>query len=122
MIAPDSRVTRYIAAAAPERRPALESLRALCRTELEGFVEELRYGMPGYARTPGADVEVGFASQKRYLSLYITRTDVMDVFRDALVGLDLGKGCIRYRRPDQLDVDVIRRMLHRTATTDGPVC
>ena len=122
MIAPDSRVTEYIAAAHPNRRAALELLRTLCRTELDGFVEELRYGMPGYARIPGADVEVGFASQKRYLSLYVTRRDVMDAFRDALVGLDLGKGCIRYRRPEQLDADVIRRILRRTAATTGPVC
>jgi uncharacterized protein YdhG (YjbR/CyaY superfamily) len=122
VITPDLRVTDYIADARPDRRAALEMLRALCRTELDGFVEELRYGMPGYVRTPGGDVEIGFASQKRYLSLYVTRTDVMDAFRDVLVGLDVGKGCIRYRRPEQLDADVIRQVLRRTAATTGPVC
>ncbi len=122
MIAPDDRVTEYIAAARPDRRAALGTLRRLCRSELTGFVEELRYGMPGYARTPGADVEIGFASQKRYLSLYVTRTDVMEAFREDLVGLDLAKGCIRYRRSDQLDDGIIRRILRQTASSIGPVC
>jgi uncharacterized protein YdhG (YjbR/CyaY superfamily) len=67
-------------------------------------------------------VEVAFASQKNYISLYILRTDVVATHRDRLTGLDVGKSCIRFRKPDQLDDEVVRSMLRGTAAAAGPVC
>ncbi len=116
----DARVEAYIEAATASRRPALATIRELCRTHLTGFTETLRYGMPGYVRDDV--VEVGFASQKQYISLYILRTDVLDAHRAMLAGLSLGKGCVRYRRPEQLDVSVVRDMLAMTASSRGRVC
>lgn len=49
--------------------------------------------MPGY--TTNGVVEVGFASQKQYISLYILKEDVVQVNRAALQGLSVGKYCIR---------------------------
>ena len=46
----------------------------------------------------------------------------MGAHRDRLAGLSVGKGCIRYRRPEQLDLDVVRSILDMTATTTGPIC
>jgi hypothetical protein len=46
----------------------------------------------------------------------------MAAHRDRLTGLDVGKGCIRYRRTDQIDVDVVRSILAMTASTRGPIC
>jgi hypothetical protein len=112
VITGDDRVAAYIAATAATRRPALEAIRDLCRTHLTG--------MPGYVRDDV--VEVGFADQKRYISLYILRTDVLAAHRAALAGLSLGKGCVRYGRPDQLDASVVRDMLVMTAGSRGPVC
>jgi hypothetical protein len=84
----------------------------------------MRYGMPGYRRGPAAEGEgeIGFAAQKQYLSFYVVRTDVIAVHRDRLTGLSVGKGCIRYRRPEQTDPDVVRSTLQMTAATPGPVC
>ena len=120
MITGDDRVAAYIAATAATRRPALEAIRDLCRTHLTGFTETLRYGMPGYVRDDV--VADGFADQKRYISLYILRTDVLAAHRAALAGLSLGKGCVRYGHPDQLDASVVRDMLVMTAGSRGPVC
>lgn len=36
--------------------------------------------------------------------------------RDRQAGLSLGKTCIRYRRPDQVDLAVVMSMLAQTAT------
>ena len=120
-----SSVDEYLETAEPARRAMLEQLRAACRLRLVGFAEVMRYGMPGYERD-GA-VEVGFASQRQYLSLYVTRTDVIDAFRPELRAAlpskgAIGKGCIRYRRPDQLDLELVGRMLDATAASRGPVC
>jgi hypothetical protein len=47
---------------------------------------------------------------------------VLDAHRRDLAGLDLGKGCIRYRRPDQIDWDVVARLLTETRERPGDIC
>lgn len=80
----------------------------------------MAYRMPSYSRD--GTVEVAFASQKQYVSLYILRTDVLDAHRERFDHLDVGKGCIRYRNPDQVDEVVVRAMLRATASSTGRVC
>jgi uncharacterized protein YdhG (YjbR/CyaY superfamily) len=117
-------VDAYLEQVTGLRRDAAVRLRELCLEHLPGFTEGMAYGMPGYWRGPVAEGEgeICFAAQKQYLSLYVLRADVMDAHRDRLAGLSLGKGCVRYRRPDQLDEDVVRSMLDMTAATRGPIC
>lgn len=115
-------VDAYLQAVPEGRREALAAIRDACRAGLPDFTEVMRYGMPGYVRVGAEDVEVGFAQQKNYFVLYILRTDVMARHRDRLSGLSVGKGAIRYRRPEQLDLDVVHLMLRDTAGSAGPVC
>ena len=67
---------------------------------------------------------MGFASQKHFIALYILRTDVMRSHRYLLniPGVTLGKGCIRYSRPEKIDFSVVERMLKATAESEGEVC
>jgi uncharacterized protein YdhG (YjbR/CyaY superfamily) len=80
------------------------------------------YGGPGYSRN--GVVEVGFASQKNINGLYILRTDVMNTHKDLLKGkgVSLGKGCIRYSKPERIDFGVVESMLRATEKSDGPIC
>ena len=98
----------------------LSELREVCRTMLPGFAESMSYGMPAYSRDGVA--EVAWASQKRYISLYVMRADVIAAHRELLAGLDVGKGCIRYRSPAAVDFTVVRSMLTAVAASRGPVC
>ncbi|WP_216215897.1 iron chaperone [Amycolatopsis aidingensis] len=113
-------VDEYLARVPEERREALARLRSLCREELPGFTERMAYGMPSYQRDGTTDV--GFASQKQYISIYLLRTDVLAAHADRLAGADRGKGCLRYRRPDAIDFELLRSMLRATAATRGEVC
>jgi uncharacterized protein YdhG (YjbR/CyaY superfamily) len=122
MAEPNPDVDAYVEQAPENRREGLRLLRDLCREHLPGFTEIVRYRMPGYVRKQDAEGEIGFAAQRHHLSFYVTRTDVMAAHRDRLTGLDVGKGCIRYRRTDQVDVDVVRSILEMTASTRGPIC
>src|SRR5215831_18851333 len=106
-------VDTYIEEAPAERRPALTRLRNLCRQELKGFEERMFYGMPGYARR--GDLEVGFASQRNYIALYILRQDALASQRPALSGLSVGKGCIRYAQPEKINYPVVRKCWPRRA-------
>ena len=112
-------VDAYIAEAPEERRVMLELLRRLCREELRGYDEVMRYGMPGYERD-GA-VEIGFASQKRYVSFYVLRQAALDANRDRLAGLSVGKGCVRFRRAGDVEEDTVRALLAATVADDGSI-
>ena len=115
-------VTAYLREVPPERKAALTKLRDLCRAELTDFEEAMEYGGPTYSR--GGEVEVGFASQKNFIGLYILRTDVMKTHKDQLKGkgVSIGKGAIRYPKPERIDFKVVESMLRATDESTGPVC
>ncbi|MER8230878.1 DUF1801 domain-containing protein [Streptomyces sp. NPDC094049] len=117
---PVTDVDGYLAGVGGDRAPALARLRELCRSELTGFTETLAYGMPAYTRDGTA--EVAFANQKQYVSLYLMRPDVVGAFAERLAGQDMGKGCIRFRRPAAIDYDLVRELLAAVARTPGTVC
>jgi hypothetical protein len=50
----------------------------------QGYEECLEYGMPVYKKD--GTVEIAFASQKQYISLYVLKKEVVDEFRSALAG------------------------------------
>jgi uncharacterized protein YdhG (YjbR/CyaY superfamily) len=114
-------VDAYLQEVPKERLEALEKLRGLCLEFLTGYEESMEYGMPSYKRT-GGEVEVAFASQKQYISLYILRQEVMDKFRKSLTGLKLGKGCIRYTKPEKIDFDIVQQLLAESAQSDSKIC
>jgi uncharacterized protein YdhG (YjbR/CyaY superfamily) len=114
-------VDDYLREVPEERQAALARLRALCQQTLTGYEEGMYYGMPSY-RPAGGEPEVGFASQKNYISLYILKGAVLDRYRDALKGLSLGKGCIRYSKPEKIDFELVRRLLADSLASDAEVC
>ena len=115
-------VTAYLKEVPAERKPALAKLRDLCRAELTDFEEAMEYGGPTYSRN--GEVEVGFASQKNFIGLYILRTDVMNAYKEQLKGkgVSIGKGAIRYSKPERIDFKVVESMLRATQESTGPVC
>ena len=120
MPTPAPEVTTYIDRSPEARKDALSALRTLALETLDGFEEGMDYGMPSYKRD--GEIEIGFASQKRYISLYILRQSVLDAHRAALKGINMGKGCVRYSSPEKVDLDIVRSMFEATASTRGPIC
>ncbi|MEU8568558.1 DUF1801 domain-containing protein [Streptomyces pathocidini] len=113
-------VDGYLAEVPEARKEALARLRQLCRAELTGFDEVMAYGMPAYERDGTA--EIAFASQKQYISFYLMRVDVREAFEERLSGQDMGKGCLRFRKPEAVDFDLVRDLLRATARRPGEVC
>lgn len=113
-------IASYLKELPAGRRAAIEKLRSLCRENLTGYEECMEYGMPGYKRN-GA-LEVGFASQKQYIALYVTKKDVVDKFRPALAVASIGKGCIRFRKPEQIDFAAVQQLLRRTRESTSKPC
>lgn len=117
-------VTAYLEEVPAERKAALVQLRRQCLAALKGFEESMRYGGPCYSRK--GVVEVGFASQKHFIGLYTlrVRTDVMKAHLELLKikGVSVGKGCIRYSKPEKIDFKVVESMLKATVESTGVVC
>jgi hypothetical protein len=65
---------------------------------------------------------VGFASQKKYIALYILKEDVVQENRESLKGLSVGEGFIRYSNPKKMDMDVIRKLLEDTVKSKNAPC
>lgn len=114
-------IEAYLAEILPERREALTRLHHLCTTVLTGYAALMAYGMPSYQR-PGGEIEVAFASQKNYISLYILKSEVLDRHRAELSRLSLGKGCIRYRKPNQIDFALVEKLLEASRQSTARAC
>lgn len=115
----------YIASLPPDRREALRTVRDVVRRNLPaGFEEGMHYGMIGWyvplERFPntynGRPLGLAaLASQKNYMSLYLNTvygdptTEAWFKERYAASGkrLDMGKSCVRFRRLEDLPLDVI---------------
>jgi uncharacterized protein YdhG (YjbR/CyaY superfamily) len=115
-------VPGYLKEVPKERLEVLEKLRNLCLKTLESYEESMDYGMPCYKKND--IVEVAFASQKNFIALYILKKDVLDVNRDVLnvKGVSLGKGCIRYSRPEKIDFAVVEKLLSGTLESESTIC
>ncbi len=115
-------VNAYLDEVPAERKGALTNLREMCLESLKGFDELMVYGMPSYSRN--GEVEVAFASQKNYISLYILKQDVMDAHKEQVAGkgISFGKGCIRYSKPERIDFEIVEEMLIATEKSDAPIC
>ena len=113
-------VDEYLDGYEGEWREALLQLRSTCQTILAEYDEVMAHGMPTYGRS--GRIEVSFAKQAQYLSLYILKAAILDLHRAEFASLRVGKGCIRYRRVDQIDWNLIEQLLLDTTRIDLPPC
>jgi uncharacterized protein YdhG (YjbR/CyaY superfamily) len=115
-------VSSYLQQVPEERQETVAKLRQLCLDVLESYQEGMDYGMPCYKKN--GTVEVAFASQKNYISLYILKQDVMEAHKNLLnvKGVSLGKGCIRYSKPEKIDFEVVKKLLVGTLESSSEIC
>ena len=116
---------QYIAQVPETRRPAIQTLHNLIKHTVPGLEPHIRYGMLGYGPTPyktksGCEGEwfvVGLANQKNYMSLYLCVVENGSHLAEANAGrlgkVDCGKSCIRFRKLENLDQDVLVELLQK---------
>ena len=134
-------VGEYLASLPPERRAAIEVVREVILRNLDKDYEEgMAYGMIGYY-VPHRIYPAGYhcdprqglpfaalASQKNYMSVYlmglycgcidgVSDTGLARWFREAWASagkkLDTGKACTRFKRVDDLALDVLGEAIRR---------
>ena len=113
-------VDEYLKEVPIDRQAVLERLRKCCLKILKGYSEDMEYGMPCYKKNE--QVEVAFASQKNYISLYIAKHDVVKKNKVALKGLEVGKACIKFKKPEQVDFQLVQKLLQETVMSSAVPC
>jgi uncharacterized protein YdhG (YjbR/CyaY superfamily) len=86
------------------QREMLETIRGVIYEVAPDSDEVIQHGMLGY---PGL---ANLAAQKHHVALYV-KPSVLERHRKAFPGVSCGKSCLRFRRPEQVDLDSLRGLL-----------
>jgi hypothetical protein len=129
-------VEEYLAALTPERRETISAVRKLVLSNLpRGYVEALRWGMLSYEvplerypKTYNREplLYAALAAQKHHFSLYLMgiyagekgEEKLREEFLKAGKKLDMGKSCVRFRKLDDLPLEVIARTIAASPVDD----
>lgn len=104
---PNAEVDTYLENCAPEHQTALITLRELIHDVQPDIIEKFEYKMPIFDYNGQV---CGMSSRKNYISLYC-QPEVVDKYRDDLGKLNVGKGCIRFKKLEDLPLDTIRTII-----------
>ena len=129
-----STVAQYLAALPADRRSALDVVRKVINDNLpDGYEEGIQFGMigwyvplsmypTGYGENPKVPLPlVALASQKsgmvlHFLSFYghpTLSTWFVSEYKKSGKKLDMGKGCVRFKKVEDLALDVVGRTVAR---------
>lgn len=137
-------VNEYLNELPEERKPAFLKLRNSILNNLpKGFEEEIIYGMLGYV-VPHSIYPNGYhcnpklplpfmniASQKNFIALHhlgiYANPELMEWFtaeypKHGNHKLDMGKGCIRFKKMDQIPFDLIAELAVKMSVQDWIEC
>ena len=133
-------VNEYLNEVPDDRKASFNKLRDTVLANLpEGFQEEMSYGMIGYV-VPHSIYPDGYhcspelplpfasiASQKNFIGLYhmgiYANQEVLDWFikkypKHCKLKLDMGKSCIRFKKPDQIPFELIGKLMSKITVKD----
>lgn len=127
-------VAQYLAELPADRRAAIAAVRKVILANLDSdYAEGMQYGMigyhvphslypPGYHCDPRQPLPfAALASQKNYMSIYLGcvygNSEHEQWFRKAWLAtgrkLDMGKSCIRFKRLEDVALDVVGESIRR---------
>ena len=129
-------VEEYLAELGEDRRAALAAVRAVILDHLpEGYEETMQYGMIGYAipleKYPTtyngqALSYASIASQKNYMTIYLMgiygdpelKRWFVEQYQASGKKLDMGKSCVRFKKLDDLPMELIGRAIAATSMAE----
>jgi len=139
MAAKPTSVKDYLASLPEDRRRAIQAVRAAVNRGLPaGYKEGLQYGMigwyvphsiypKGYHCDPKQPVPfASVASQKNHMGLYLMciygdeghRKWFEDAWKKSGNKLDMGKACVRFKKLEQVPLDVVTEAVARVPVKD----
>ncbi len=126
-------VEEYIASLPPERQEAIKSVRKVILENLpQGYQETMNWGMISYEIPLSVYPDTynkqplsyaALASQKNYMAVYLSSIYISEVkakkfeeaYRATGKRYDVGKSCVRFRKLDDLPLDLIAKEVRAVA-------
>lgn len=124
-------VKEYLAALPKERREPIEFLDKLIKKTAPKLKPYFSYNMPGYGSFKYKNYKkevidwpvIALASQKNYISLYICAVKdceyIAEKYRDELGKVSVGKSCIRFKKIEDLNLAVLKKVIRLAAKSPG---
>lgn len=109
-------VAAYFKTLDPATRATLSELRKWIMEAAPHASETMLFKMPSYLL---AELWVSFKAQKNHLGLYVCQPDVIAKHAKALAHLNVGKGCIRFKKIEDLPAKAIKQILKESARAAG---
>ena len=119
---------QYLASLPADRRAALEPIHRAILKAVPRLKPFIVYGMLGYgpyhyryaSGREGDGSVVALASQKQYISLYISGTEngecIAEKNRHLLGKVSVGKVCVRFKKREDLNLPEALKLIRRAAT------
>ena len=129
-------VEAYLGELPPERRAVVSKVRDVVLENLpDGFVESMNWGMISYEipletypnTYNGKPLSfIALAAQKHHYALYLNHVyqspelqeTLAQGFEDAGKKMDMGKSCLRFKRLDDLPLDVVGEIVAASSVDD----
>jgi hypothetical protein len=121
----------YIDALSPERKDIILSLDKLIQKTVPSLKPYFAYNMLGYGAFDYRNYKkeiikwpvISLASQKNYISLYVCAVVdgkyLAEKYKNQLGKVSVGKSCIRFKSLEDLNLDVVKKLLVEAAKNPG---
>ncbi len=117
----------YIAELEDPRRTHVQEMHEFIQSIVPDLKPYMQAGMIGYGThhyryasgREGDWMVIGLSGRKDYISLYICAAMedgnyLPETYKERLPAANIGKSCVRFKRPDDIDLEVLRELI-----TDG---
>ncbi len=128
-----SGVKEYLVSVPKERKADIKFLHKFIQKASTKLKPYFAYNMLGYGKFPYVNYKkekidwpvVALASQKNYISLYVCALDgkvyLAEKYKKDLGKVSVGKSCIRFKKLEDLNLPILKKVLIAAATKPGLV-
>jgi len=123
----------YFNALSQDRREIMEFLDVFIKTNAPTLKPNFIYNMPGYGSFKYKNYKkeiidwptIAIASQKNYISLYVCAVDkdgyIAEQYSNDLGKVSVGKSCIRFKKLEDVNLDILKKVIKLAEKSPGLV-
>jgi uncharacterized protein YdhG (YjbR/CyaY superfamily) len=124
-------IASYMAALPDDRQGPIKALDKLIKKAAPKLKPCFSYNMLGYGKVKYLNYKkelidwpiIALASQKQYISLYVCALEdgkyIAEKYKKELGKVSVGKSCIRFKKPEDLDMKGVIKVLKLAAKSPG---
>jgi hypothetical protein len=124
-------VKEYLELVPEDRKEMISFLHEFIKKTVPSLKPHFAYNMLGYGSFPyknykKEDIEwpvISLANQKNYVSIYVCSVDkdgyIAEQYKDQLGKVSVGKSCIRFKKVEDVDLKILKKVLLLAAKKPG---